>query len=112
VCLCWNYARLDILKRSSVTYILVRCEFQYSAAAAVAAVAAAAVVAAHMHMVQLTGPHIPESDKAMTAMCTALTLAPINVFYNKSVHSRANISILQLSPSSAKQGLGLNLFRF
>jgi hypothetical protein len=104
-----------------VTYILVRCEFQYSAAAAVAAVAAAhmhiavaaaVAAAAHMHMVQLTGPHIPESDKAMTAMCTALTLAPINVFYNKSVHSRANISILQLSPSSAKQGLGLNLFRF
>jgi len=94
--LCWNGSRIAILKRSSFTDILVRCEFQYSGAAA----------EAHMHMVQLTGPHIPESDEAMAAMCTALNLAPIKTF-------TTNLFILmQLSPSSANQGLSLNLYRF
>jgi hypothetical protein len=55
-----------------VTNILVHCEFQYSAPAAPAA--------AHMHMVQLTEPHIPESDRAMIAMCTVLPLAPVKIF--------------------------------
>lgn len=68
--LCWNGARIVILKRSSVTDILVRCEFQYSGSAA----------EAYMRMVQLTGPHIPESNKEKTAVCTALTLAPIKIF--------------------------------
>jgi hypothetical protein len=73
VLLAWNDARIDNLKSASVANILVRCEFQYPAQPAAAA--------ARMHMVQLTGPHIPESDKAMIAMCTVLPLAPVKFFF-------------------------------